>query len=106
MKKLGVVSRVGLKRADVEDKDRAQVTLESIGDAVISTDSAGKITFLNLMAERLTAWPVRKARGRPIGEVFNVVDATTRESIANPLEPTRQQHRPGTLPGCCATPTT
>jgi diguanylate cyclase (GGDEF)-like protein/PAS domain S-box-containing protein len=90
-----------MKRADVEQKDRAQVTLESIGEAVISTDHEAKITFLNVVGERLTGWPVREARGRSIAEVFHVVDATTRESIPDPMHPSRQQHRPGHLPGCC-----
>ena len=101
VKKLGEVSRVGIKRVNGEQKDRAQVTLESIGEAVISTDHEAKITFLNVVGERLTGWPVREARGRSIEEVFKVVDATTRESIPNPMHPSRQQHRPGHLPGCC-----
>ena len=77
------------------------MTLESIGEAVISTDSAAKITFLNVVGEKLTGWPVREARGRSIGEVFKVVDATTRESIPDPMHPSRKQHQPGHLPGCC-----
>ena len=55
------------------------MTLESIGDAVISTDVEGKITFLNLVAERLTGWRVGEARGQPIDEVFKILDAATRE---------------------------
>jgi diguanylate cyclase (GGDEF)-like protein/PAS domain S-box-containing protein len=101
VKRSGLVSRAGSKRANVEQKDRAQVTLESIGEAVISTDGEAKITFLNVVAERLTGWPVAEGRGRSIEEVFKVVDATTRESIPNPMHPSRQNHRPGHLPGCC-----
>jgi len=95
------VSKAGVKRTNVEQKDRAQVTLESIGEAVISTDRGAKITFLNLVAERLTGWPVGEGRGRSIEEVFKVVDATTRKSMPDPMHPSRQQHRPGHLPGCC-----
>ena len=95
------MSKAGSKRADVEQKDRAQVTLESIGDAVISTDGVGKIMFLNVVAERLTLWPVAQARGRSIDEVFRILDATTRESVTRSMASSNESHRPGHLPGCC-----
>jgi diguanylate cyclase (GGDEF)-like protein/PAS domain S-box-containing protein len=102
VKRLGQVSRAGIKRTNDDEEDRAQVTLESIGDAVISTDGVGKVTFLNAVAERLTGWVVAKARGRPIDEVFKILDATTRESVTHSLPSlTGEQHRPGHLPGCC-----
>ena len=86
----------------VERGDRAQVTLESIGDAVISTDVAGKISFLNLVAERLTGWRVGEARGQPIDAVFKILDATTREGVTRSMvTASAEPHRPGHLPGCC-----
>ena len=86
----------------VERGDRAQVTLESIGDAVISTDVAGKVSFLNLVAERLTGWRVGEARGQPIDAVFKILDATTREGVTRSMvTASAEPHRPGHLPGCC-----
>jgi PAS domain-containing protein len=63
------------------DRERAQVTLNSIGDAVLSTDANWRITFLNPVAERLIGWTYAEAAGRELTEVFQVVDATTRERI-------------------------
>jgi diguanylate cyclase (GGDEF)-like protein/PAS domain S-box-containing protein len=62
-----------------EEKERAQVTLNSIGDAVLSTDTLGNVTYLNRVAEEMTGWPWQDASGRPLAEVFNVVDGTTRQ---------------------------
>ena len=67
-----------------EEKERAQVTLNSIGDAVISTDFRGKVTYLNIVAEKMTGWTQIEASGQVLGEVFPLVDATTRERIACP----------------------
>jgi len=102
VKRLGQVSKAGSKRTKVERKDRAQVTLESIGDAVISTDVAGKVSFLNVVAERLTGWRVGEARGQPIDEVFKILDATTRAGVTRAtVSAAKEPHRPGHLPGCC-----
>ena len=69
------------------ERERAQVTLDSIGDAVLSTDIAGNVTYLNSVAEEMTGWLREEAKGRPIGEVFRVVDGTTREPpVHHPME--------------------
>jgi diguanylate cyclase (GGDEF)-like protein/PAS domain S-box-containing protein len=68
------------------DKERAQVTLNSIGDAVLSTDGNWRITFLNPVAERLIGWKHAEASGQQLTDVFQVIDATTRERIAPCLE--------------------
>ena len=68
-----------------QEKERAQVTLNSIGDAVMSTDLNGRITFLNIVAERLTGWPREEAMDRPLEEVLKIVDAVTRETVSNPM---------------------
>jgi len=67
-------------------KERAEVTLHSIGDAVITTDAAGNIEYLNPVAEQLTAWRVADATGRTLSEVFPIVHEVTRETAANPVE--------------------
>ncbi|KVW96941.1 EAL domain-containing protein [Thiobacillus denitrificans] len=68
-----------------EEKERAQVTLNSIGDAVLTTDILGKVTYLNRVAEAMTGWFCEEALGRPISEVFNILDDTTRLPVANPM---------------------
>ena len=84
-----------------EAKERAQVTLDSIGDAVICSDIAGNLTFLNLVAERLTGWPQSEAEGKPMAEVFQIMDPSTRSTIANPMEAAVSQDRTGHLPVNC-----
>ncbi|MBW8458509.1 MAG: EAL domain-containing protein [Thiobacillus sp.] len=69
-----------------EEKERAQVTLNSIGDAVLTTDLLGNVTYLNLVAETMTGWPCEEALGRPVSEVFNIFDGTTRLPAANPMQ--------------------
>ena len=62
------------------------ITLNSIGDAVIATDPAGHITNMNPTAERLSGWSVADATGRPLAEVFRIINAVTREPAANPVQ--------------------
>jgi diguanylate cyclase (GGDEF)-like protein/PAS domain S-box-containing protein len=76
------------KRAELqlyEEKEKAQVTLQSIGDAVITTDAHGRVEYLNPVAEDLTGWESREACGRPIGEVFHVVSEATRQPVDSPI---------------------
>jgi diguanylate cyclase (GGDEF)-like protein/PAS domain S-box-containing protein len=68
-----------------EEKERAQVTLNSIGDAVVSTDVSGHVTYLNVVAETLTGWSQQEAAGRPLEEVFRIIDGNTREEARNPM---------------------
>lgn len=67
-----------------EYADRLRTTLASIGDAVISTDELGQVTFLNPVAESLTGWKTAEAVGLPLGQVFNIVNESSRESVENP----------------------
>jgi hypothetical protein len=60
-------------------------TLSSIGDAVVATDRDGRVTFINPVAEALTGWPRKEARGVPATEVLKLVDEKTREPVENPL---------------------
>ena len=68
-----------------EEKERAQVTLASIADAVVTVDTAGRIEFMNPVAERLTGWALAEARERAVAEVFAVVDEATGAPIADPV---------------------
>jgi diguanylate cyclase (GGDEF)-like protein/PAS domain S-box-containing protein len=95
--------RYSIERKILEDalfveKERAQVTLNSIGDAVACTDISGSLTFLNLVAEKLTGWTWQEAAGRPMAEVFRILDTTNREVIPNPMDRAIRRDETGHLP--------
>jgi PAS domain S-box-containing protein len=68
------------------EKDRAQVTLNSIGDAVLSTDILGNVVYLNVVAEHMTGWSRKEAVGHPLNDVFQIIDGTTHKPAPNPME--------------------
>ncbi len=74
-----------LKDIYFAEKELAQVTLKSIGDAVITTDAASTIKYFNPVAESLTGWKSEDAEGLPLSEVFTIINETTREPVANPI---------------------
>jgi diguanylate cyclase (GGDEF)-like protein/PAS domain S-box-containing protein len=80
-----MIERAAIAEALFNEKERAQVTLNSIGDAVMSTDVWAQVTYLNFVAEGLTGWSREEATGRPVTEVFRIIDATTREAAQNPI---------------------
>ena len=76
------------KKAEEElrgSEQRWAVTLGSIGDAVIATDTDGRITFLNRVAENLTGWSMAEAAGKPVNEVFHIVNEHTRAVVDDPV---------------------
>ena len=92
------IERKALEKALFVEKERAQVTLNSIGDAVICTDILEKITFVNLAAEKMLGWPLHEAAGRPMAEVLQILDATSRKAIPNPMAMAVGQNRTVHLP--------
>ena len=66
-------------------EDWLRVTLASIGDAVIATDTGGRVTFLNPVAESLTGWSSAEAQGRQLEEVFRIANEQTRQAVENPV---------------------
>jgi diguanylate cyclase (GGDEF)-like protein/PAS domain S-box-containing protein len=78
------VERKVLEEALFAEKELAQVTLNSIGDAVICTDVAGNVTFLNAVAEGLTGWTRQAAAGQPMAEVFRVLDGVSSDASPKP----------------------
>jgi diguanylate cyclase (GGDEF)-like protein/PAS domain S-box-containing protein len=80
-----VTERKQAEEALFREKERAQVTLASIGDGVIRTDPEGRIDYLNPVAERLTGWQAEEAIGRTVLEVFQVVDEITRLPLTDPV---------------------
>ena len=83
------------------EKERAQVTLNSIGDAVLSTDITGKVTYLNAVAEKMTGWTRKEAFGRPLAEVFEIIDGGTRKPSPNPLRVAIQENKTVGLSANC-----
>ena len=84
-----------------EEKERAQVTLNSIGDAVLTTDLLGNVTYLNLVAEAMTGWSRGDALGRPLAEVFRIIDGTTRQAVVNPAQHALEEDRTVGLAADC-----
>lgn len=83
------------------ERNRAQVTLDCIGDAVICTDNAGNITFLNPIAERMTGWSHIDAAGQPLARIFRIMDASTGELAADPTTKVVAKGRTDHLPANC-----
>ena len=80
------IERRALEEALFVEKERAEVTLNCIGDAVACTDLKGNLTYLNPVAESLTQWSSVDAIGRPMCEVFQIVRAEDRTAIPDPME--------------------
>ena len=87
------IERKAVEDALYVEKERALVTLNSIGDAVLCTDISGKITYLNLVAESMTGWPREEAIGKPLAEVFQIIDGATRQPARDPMEMAVAQNR-------------
>src|SRR5262249_29564164 len=68
-----------------EARERLAVTLRSIGDGLITTDREGCVTMMNGVAEKLTGWPLAEAAGRPLEEIFEIVNEETRATVVNPV---------------------
>lgn len=82
-----------------EEKERAQVTLAAIGDAVVRTDAQGRVDYLNPVAERLTGWSLAQAYGKAANEILELLDEPTRRPVASPLERSLREGRPIQDPG-------
>lgn len=80
-----MIERSAIAEALFEERERAQVTLKSIGDAVVSIDARGNVTYLNIVAETMTGWSRDEAAGHSVEEVLRIVDVTTREIVPNPM---------------------
>ena len=90
VKTLAVLEDVTERRrhsaALAEQHERLRVTLNSIGDAVVTTDTAGRVEYINPVAEQLTGWRAAEARGRAIEHIFKVVDEQTLARRDNPVD--------------------
>ena len=66
-------------------KERVQVTMDSIGDAVMTTDAYGQVEYLNPVAEKLTGWSLEEARGHSLHSVFHIINEETRKPVLDPV---------------------
>ncbi|MEZ5584742.1 MAG: EAL domain-containing protein [Candidatus Competibacteraceae bacterium] len=76
-----LAERKSAERNAIDEKIRLQLVLHSIGEAVITTDAAGIVQYMNPTAESLTGWRARNAQGLPLGKVFHVIDERSRERL-------------------------
>lgn len=92
-RKLAEAARHAAEEVLFEEKERARVTLSSIGDAVLVTNVRGNVTYINPVGEQLTGWTHDDAVGRHLAEVFVIVDGATRATVENPAERATRQDR-------------
>jgi PAS domain S-box-containing protein len=81
---IDISARKRAEEALQEQREWLRVTLSSIGDAVIATDTQGAVTFVNPVAESLTGWKQQDATGQPLENIFHIVDERTRSKVENP----------------------
>ena len=96
-----ITEREVARRELFTEKERAQVTLNSIGDAVLSTDISGNVTYLNVVAEAMTGWSCKEAVGHALTEVFQIVDGASHRPGPNPMELAIQENRAVGLTANC-----
>jgi diguanylate cyclase (GGDEF)-like protein/PAS domain S-box-containing protein len=89
-----IIERMKVEQGLYVTQARAEITLNSIGDAVISTGMDGRVDYMNIAAELLTGWTRKEARGRPVAEVLNIIDSATGHLVDNPVEYVLQSNRP------------
>lgn len=81
-----MTAQVEAQREIAEQRERLRITLQSIGDAVLTTDADGRVSYLNPVAEKLTGWTAAEAYGQPMGNVFRIINEQTRQEVENPAE--------------------
>jgi diguanylate cyclase (GGDEF)-like protein/PAS domain S-box-containing protein len=92
------IERKAVEETLLVEKERAQVTLDCIGDAVVCTDVFGNISFLNPVAEKMMGWSLHEVAGQPIAEALRIVDAVSHEGAPNLMKRAFGQTRIGHLP--------
>lgn len=89
-----IIQRKAVEETLYIEKARAEITLNSISDAVIGTDMEGNVDYLNLAAETMTGWEKDEALGHPISEVMKIINGSTLKPQPNPVELVLQQNKP------------
>lgn len=80
-----ITAEVEAEAQITEHRERLRVTLSSIGDAVLATDPQGRVSYLNPVAEQLTGWTTADAAGRPMEQIFRIVNEDSRQTVENPV---------------------
>jgi diguanylate cyclase (GGDEF)-like protein/PAS domain S-box-containing protein len=93
-----MLERASNAEALFREKERAQVTLDSIGDAVVCTDVSGNVTFLNPIAEALTGWSAGEAIGRPFIQVFRIIEDLDHRRAIDPMVSVIKANKASSLP--------
>jgi diguanylate cyclase (GGDEF)-like protein/PAS domain S-box-containing protein len=91
---LDITERKLYEEALFREKESAQITLQSIGDGVITTDANSVIDYINPVAEQLTGWRLEDAMGKPVEEIFRAFHEETCEPLENPLSVSIRRTRP------------
>jgi PAS domain S-box-containing protein len=86
------LERATFVRTIERERQRSEAALRSIGEAILTTDELGRVTFMNPEAERLTAWTQREALNHPVEDVFRIHDAKTRETVESPVARSLREH--------------
>lgn len=89
-----IIQRKSVEAHLLFERARAEITLNSISDAVISTDMQGAVDYLNVAAEQMTGWLRIDARGQPIDQVMHLINSDTCVVVDNPVELVLQQNQP------------
>ncbi|PRC91419.1 putative bifunctional diguanylate cyclase/phosphodiesterase [Solimicrobium silvestre] len=93
-----VIQRKNVEEALYKERSRAEITLNSISDAVICTDQLGNIDYMNVSAEKLTGWSIDEANGHPIADVFKLINGVTREPERSTVALVLQKNESRDLP--------
>lgn len=94
-----IIERMKVEQGLYVAQARAEITLNSISDAVISADMCGRVDYLNIAAEQITGWAREQASGLFIADVLNIIDGTTEHPVTNPVEYVLESDRPLGLTG-------
>lgn len=93
-----IIQRKAVEESFYKEKARAEIALNSIGDAVICTDMQGQVDYLNVAAETITGWSKAEAYGQSIDKVFNIINGVTRNPERNIVSLVLQQNKTMSLP--------
>jgi diguanylate cyclase (GGDEF)-like protein/PAS domain S-box-containing protein len=96
-----MIERTANAEALFAQRELAEVTLNSIGDAVISVNVGGEVTYLNPVAQSMTGWRAEEAAARPLEEVLHILNGTTRTPVPNPLMLAIDENKPCRLTPDC-----
>lgn len=89
-----IINRLKVEQGLYVAQARAEITLNSIGDAVVSADMDGRVDYVNVAAERISGWTREQAAGRPVAEILNIVDGATGRALPNPIAVALEGNRP------------